>query len=433
MTLAAVERLPVELLQPIFAASGYNFALLQASRILGVQLSSNYVYHNVCDYYLTGQCDDYTMRSAAQSAIFASRWMTWPFFKSWILRTYGGNGCLCGLTPEEGCFDAQWPPKFADATSMVFSRSHLPRLAFVRCRLPKKLLAGPWTEDKIQFLRFLLWTTSMTVDWRDPETSQVVKAGRRRAFLENNLEAVELFNSNRRLGRPPSLEIVRYAVAEASCTRSVIYDTLRSAYRWSSQGDTWDYSTLYQWCDQHIWDNDVRGVWLRGMLQVLEHAELGTFDKSNHRDVLFNKIVEGAVHAYGDQFQDELIRNELPWNKVIVTRGWLIVGSLLPTHHRVAHQIHWTQVMQQAGPRLGGIFIERRQIGWFYWSRHDTQKRGVHRVTREDLADFWKHRIGHYETITGFCRNGRGAFAVRLEMWIPSTDSASDWNGMVSR
>lgn len=74
---------------------------------------------------------------------------------------------------------------------------------------------------------------------------------------------------------------------------------------------------------------------------------------------------------------------------------------------------------------------ERRQIGWFYWSRHDTQKKGVHRVTREDLADFWKHRNGDYTTTTGQCRNGRGAFAVRLEMWIPSTKTTSDWNGML--
>lgn len=76
---------------------------------------------------------------------------------------------------------------------------------------------------------------------------------------------------------------------------------------------------------------------------------------------------------------------------------------------------------------------ERRQIGWFYWSRHDTQKMGVHRVTRENLGDFWKHRNGQYKTITGLCRNGRGSFAVRLEMWIPGTDTSSDWNGMLSR
>lgn len=352
MSLAAIERLPLELLQPIFASSGYNLALVQSSHVLGTQLSSEYVFYNTCDYYLTEHCEDYAVRSAAQSVIFASKWMTWSFFKSWITRTYEGSGCLCGSRLEEGCFDAQWPPTFENATSMVFSRSHLPRLAFVRCRLPKKLLSGPWTSDKVQFLRFLLWMTSMTVDWRNPETCQITKEGRRQAFLENNLEAVELFNNNRRLGKPPTLDTVQFAATEANCSRSIIYDTLRSAYRWCPPRESWNNPVLYQWCDERIGENDIRGIWLRGMLKVLHHSELGIYDKSKERDVLFGRIVDEAAAAYGSEFEDNLIKNELPWNKVVATRGWLIVGSLLPTHHRVAHQIHWTQVMQQAGPRM---------------------------------------------------------------------------------
>ena len=314
--MAAIERLPVELLQPIFASSGYNLAITQASDILGAQLSSEYVYHKICDYYLASHCDNYMVRSAAQTAIFASKWMTWTFFKSWIIRSYESKGCLCGLTAEEGCFDPQWPPNFEDATSMVFSRSHLPRLAFIRGRIPKKLLCGPWTSDKVQFLRFLLWTTSMTVDWKDPEVLQIALSGRQQAFLEGNLEAVELFNHNRRLGRPPTLATVLFAVTEAGCDRSIVYDTLRSAYRWSSESQAWDYTALYQWCDERIWNNDSRGVWLRGVLQSLRHSELGTFDKSMDRDVLFGKIVDAAAEAYSSDFSDELVRNELPWNKV---------------------------------------------------------------------------------------------------------------------
>ncbi len=316
MSLAAIERLPIELLQPIFASSGYNLALVQASHVLGTRLSSEYVFNNTCNYYLTELCDDYAVRSAAQSAIFASKWMTWSFFKSWIIGTYESNGCLCGSNLDEGCFDAQWPPNFEEATSMVFSRSHLPRLAFVRCRIPKKLLSAPWTSEKVRFLRFLLWVTSMTVDWRDPEMYQLAKEGRRQAFLENNLEAVELFNNNRRLGKPPTLETVRFAVTQANCNRSIIYDTLRSTYRWSSSRETWNNEDLYQWCDERIWNNDIKGVWLRGMLEALNHGELGTYDKTKERDILFDRIVGGAAEAYGNKFDDALIINELPWNKV---------------------------------------------------------------------------------------------------------------------
>lgn len=315
MTLAPIERLPIELLQPIFASSGYNLALVQASDVLGARLSSDYVCNATCDYYLKGICDDYSVRSAAQSAIFASKWMTWAFFKDWTIRTWKSSGCLCGLTLEEGCFDAQWPPDFEDATSMVFSRSHFPRLAFIRCRLPKKLLAGPWTPDKIQFLRFLLWTTSMTVDWKDTESRVLATQGRQQAFYEDNLEAVEIFNHNRRLGRAPTLELVFFA-AEAGCSRSIIYDTLRSTFGWSSRNKAWDLSKLNQWCDERIWDGDARGVWLKGVLQSLRYSQLGTYDKSIGRDSLFGQVVDAAAEAYNEKFDDQLIKRDLPWNKV---------------------------------------------------------------------------------------------------------------------
>ena len=313
---AAIERLPVEILQPIFALSGYNLALIQASQILGARLSSEYVYNGACNYFLAGTCDDYVVRSAAQSSIFASKWMTWTFLKRWITKTCESSGCLCGRTPDESCFDAQWPPNFENATSMVFSRSHLPRLAFIRCRLPKKLLAGPWTPDKVQFLRFLLWVTSMTVDWRDSESYTLAIEGRRQAFLEDNLAAAELFNHNRRLGRPPTLETVHFAAKEASCSRSVIYDTLRSVYVWSSRSDTWDLGPLFQWCDERISDNDPKGMWLRGVLQSLLHSKSGSLQSATCSAILFDMITDTTAAAHSEDFNDEFVRNALPWNQV---------------------------------------------------------------------------------------------------------------------
>lgn len=313
MILAGIERLPVEILQPVFVLSGYNPALARASHILGARLSSEYMYDKTCDFHLTNTCDDYFNRSAAQTAIFASKWMTWDFFKCWIIRTYEAPGCLCGQTPDQGCFDAQWPPDFENSTSMIFSRSHFPRVAFIRGRLPKKLLAGPWTSEKVQFLRFLLWLTSMSVDWKDPESRVLAVQGRRQAFLENNLEAVELFNHNRRLGRPPTMDTLYFAVKDAGCSRSIIYDTLRSIYVWTTRKETLDHAPLLQWCDERIWENDTKGVWLRGVLQCLIHAEVG---KSHDVDSLFSTIVGTAVEAYGESFDDTLITKALPWNKV---------------------------------------------------------------------------------------------------------------------
>jgi hypothetical protein len=167
----------------------------------------------------------------------------------------------------------------------------------------------------------------MTVDWRDPESHRLAIQGRRQAFLENNLEAVELFNHNRRLGRPPTLETVHFAAKEASCSRSIIYDTVRSVYVWSPGSDTWDYGPLIQWCDERIWDNDAKGKWLRGVLQSLLHSQSGSLQGATCSERLFDMITDTAATAYSEDFDDEFVRNDLPWNKVRYTFFYMRTGS----------------------------------------------------------------------------------------------------------
>ncbi|KAF2126716.1 hypothetical protein P153DRAFT_68590 [Dothidotthia symphoricarpi CBS 119687] len=333
MKSSPLERLPTELTQSIFLYSGLNMAMAQASHCIGRHLSNEYMYNAVCDQYLTTNLDDRVEQSKAQTAIFASPWMTWTFFKKWIIRTYESKGCLCGLTPDEGCVDEQWPPNFEDATTMVFSRGHLPRLAFIHGRLPTKLLHKPWTEDKIQFLRFLLWLTSMTVDWKDPEVYRLVSEGRRQAFLDQNLEAVELFNHNRRLGKPPCLSAVRFAVTDAGCNRSIVYDTILSAYLWGLRGHSWQCSELDKWCENRIRVGDSKGQWLKTMLDecrrsLYRGATHWTYDGtqwrpeapqaggSSQNDCHHDPDFDIKAGDYEGGPTDTLVVHKLAWNKV---------------------------------------------------------------------------------------------------------------------
>lgn len=319
MGIAPIENLPVEILQPIFFASGFNVALLRASDRIALQLSSEYVYNSTCDHYLTSVFGNRVQQSAVQTSIFASRWMTWAFFKSWIIRRFGPKGCLCDASPDEGCFDAQWPPDFEDTTTMVFSRSHLPRLAFVKGRIPKKLLQGPWTQDKIQFLRFILWITSMTVDWRDPETRQLAINGRRQAISERNLEAVELFNHNYRLGKAADLSTLRFAVLGAGCDRSIVYDILAAANMWGKRGFSWDCVELDQWCKDRNKEGDPKGQWLRTKLDeglaIRNHGQIGEGERSLSTSAIDGKL-DPMTGDYDGGIGDRLVVNNLQWNKV---------------------------------------------------------------------------------------------------------------------
>jgi hypothetical protein len=316
MSISRLESLPVELLQPIFFWSGYNVALLQASQRISARLSSEYVYDAACTYHLTSVLDDRTAQTAAQTCIFASRWMTWGLFKSWLTRTYETNGCLCGLTRDEGCFDAQWPPNFENATEMVFTRSHLPRLAFIRARIPMKLLCGPWTSDKIQFLKFLLWLTSMTVDWNNDEVHQTAIKGRLQAMREQNLEAVELFNHNRRLGKFATSETVRFAVIEAGCNRSIVFDTISTAAKWGSVV-SWECEKLDGWCEERIKVGDPKGQWLRKILEKLRTTEQLRNDYSGSVAKWSANIdLDSSADNYDGGVEDQLVVRPNKWNQV---------------------------------------------------------------------------------------------------------------------
>jgi hypothetical protein len=309
MPLPGIEKLPVELLQPIFFSSGHNIALLQASDRIAARLSSDYVYHATCCRYLKDVLDDRIIQTAAQTYIFARRWMTWAFFKSWIVRAYASSGCLCGLTPDQGCFDAQWPPNFENATEMVFSRSHLPRLAFVKARIPRKLLRGPWTLDKVQFLQFLLWITSMSVDWQDMDVRKTAIAGRLQAIKERNVEAVELFNHNRRLGKVADLSLVRFAVLECGCNRSIVYDLLFTATMWGTV-TLWDCAELDTWCQERIKANDPKGKWLDIKLKELRiHRPPGKIYLPGNR-------LDSKAGDYDGSADDQLVVKQHKWNQV---------------------------------------------------------------------------------------------------------------------
>lgn len=305
MGIGGIEKLPVELLQPIFIASGCNLSLLQVSPYIASRLSSEYIYNAAANYYIKDQKSG-TDRFAAQTYIFASKWMTWAFFQSWIVRTFKSSGCLCGADEYEPCFDAQWPPEFHDATRMVFSRSHLPRLAFVKGRLPKKLLRGPWTQDKIQFLRFLLWTTSMTVNWGDEASALTALSGRNDAMMEGNLEAIELFNHNRRLGKAADLSTIRFAVIDAGCNRSIVYDTMLAADSWG--GIRGSCEELDKWCLDRIAQGDPKGQWVKSKLE-----ELWINDCDDYQE----RRLDPQTGSYDGGENDQLIVHDLEWNKVI--------------------------------------------------------------------------------------------------------------------
>ncbi|KAL6158004.1 hypothetical protein ACJBU6_03812 [Exserohilum turcicum] len=211
----------------------------------------------------------------------------------------------------------------------------------------------------------------MSVDWNDPETAKIAVEGRRQAILKRKLEAVELFNHNRRLGKPPSLDTLCFAVTEAGCDRSIVFDTLLTTNIWSNKKRARYSETLHQWCDTQMEADNPKGLWL---FQKLEESRIFR----NRKEEIGGR--EACLYLefgnYDGGPQDQLIVNDLEWNKPYYLFGWFTVAP-------------------------------------------DSNRFGIHGVKRDDLEDYWRHFYGTRHLCKGTTVQDSRSTNLWLDMWIP--------------
>lgn len=170
----------------------------------------------------------------------------------------------------------------------------------------------------------------MTVDWADRDTRKLALEGKNDAILTRNLEVVELFNHNRRLGKAPGLKQVRFAVMDGSCDRSIVYDIITTARTWGLRGNNWNCEKLDQWCEIMIEQGNPKGKWLK-----IKLAELRTTYGTGNAVWANGAGEHGAIHGYTDPKTgdydhiegDKLVIRPLKWNQVSTlefrtSHGW---------------------------------------------------------------------------------------------------------------
>lgn len=166
----------------------------------------------------------------------------------------------------------------------------------------------------------------MTVDWADHESRKLTLEAKKEAVLTGNLEVVELFNHNRRLGRAPNLNMVRFAVFEGNCNRSIVYDTMAAARTWSLRGNGWNDEELDKWCEERIKNRDPKGDWLKVKLQELRATKRPVNESSNGghgEDVMLGQM-QPKTGDYDGVDGDKLVISPLKWNQVSISnyRTW---------------------------------------------------------------------------------------------------------------
>jgi hypothetical protein len=275
--LAPIERLPTEITQDIFLQS-LNLSFPRASLSISQKLNDLYIYNTVADHAF--KFKDPFPRKVPESVVenqtqlFSMRWMTWDFFTQYLSRHVKSKSCGCPIGikchDKAGCGGQDSSEN--QASKYSYNEIYLPGIPDIRCSLPTKLTRGPFTDDKISFLLCLLRISKMSVDWANKDAVRIASLGKREAIMERNLDAVHMFSRVRRLGKAPNLKLVKFAVMEAGCDRSIVLNLMTAAKEWGHR--RWNDVELDAWVARQEAKGNPKGKWLRIKLDEVRYGRM---------------------------------------------------------------------------------------------------------------------------------------------------------------
>jgi hypothetical protein len=261
-----LEQLPSEILQEIFVHSG-NLSLPLASVGLKSQLSSQHLYSLLTARVMEPMAGTEPSHAdfAAARRLFESRFMTWQFWKAYIDEAFG----LATVASHQ-----QASPDAADPSSSVVADSlpqaptpsggsvehykrktqqHLPGLSIIP---PRKLLHGPWTEDKTCFLTVLARPNILAESGPD---SELALEGLTQAVAEGAVEAVSglLF-----VGVMADTELLCKAVLDHGCVQRIVELLVQHGQGALNLLEP----TIWTWADKARKKGDAKGKWLKEYL-----------------------------------------------------------------------------------------------------------------------------------------------------------------------
>lgn len=280
--LSRLEELPIELLQIIFLES-MNVALPRSSPHLAAMLSDEHtrLEFSLRAFYCNGLLlnDNSADMPRLHSELLACRFFTWSYFQVILRRVHERYVKEHKLLDDEhlsACSNIFCPHSFfpvaADDWKVdLWKVEHTPYLQMGAFQIPEKVLHGPWTSDKVEFLSLLVKLNGR-VDWEDTSTGEVATQGLYDAIRQGSTEAVEeLFHENIRV--IPKTEMVRVAVMDCDFDERMVYSLLCHADCDDGDVDYYD-SKLWAWIEHASSSGDPKGALLKEMLLQADKRDL---------------------------------------------------------------------------------------------------------------------------------------------------------------
>lgn len=270
------------MVQAIFVQSG-NLALPLSSPDLVAQLSGRQLQWeltcNTLSLVVSPSDDTVTNATSTElsdaTRLLNSRFMTWKFFQSWL--DHESDARNLDISEPRVSSDEPWHSRYADIWVALRPSSRL--------SLPTKIVRGPWTGDRISFLKtFSLYPDACSTPL-DGIVAEVAHEGFEQAIEEQCLEVIKLL---RKLQVRPDQELLRKAVIDHGCDKSIVLYLLQwfvvDIMRRNIAAATNTASTilrpevdfldpmLWAWTEKAKAVGDAKGEWLTAILRRLSNA-----------------------------------------------------------------------------------------------------------------------------------------------------------------
>jgi len=298
--LSALEELPTEILQEIYRWSR-NLNLPLSSPHISLKLSSNIVYTWTCDYAFYNPWPVRSpIRTEVQQQLFSRRWMTWQFFKQYLIRFDHPDACMCWhILLGQQCDGQRYPSCLFSLPTRACRGGRLNNqigIKSISCPIPTKLTRGPFLPDKVAFLQFLLKETTMSIDRADREAIRTATRGRREAIRDRKYDVSYLFAHSRRLGNAVTLELIKFAIIDCNCDRSIVFDLMIAAKE--SKWSWWNDVELDAWVARQEAAGNPKGRWLKVKLEELRGGQWPKLETANYEAADVLQILPVSLPRY---------------------------------------------------------------------------------------------------------------------------------------
>lgn len=144
----------------------------------------------------------------------------------------------------------------------------------------------------------------MSIDRADKEAIRIATRGRLEAIRDRCYDAAYLFAHSRRLGSAVSLELIKFAVVDCGCDRSIVFDLMIAAKE--SKMSRWNDVQLDAWAAQQEASGNPKGKWLKKKLEEVRSGQWPDPETANYPPVDVLQIRPVTLHRLARTTQRDL-------------------------------------------------------------------------------------------------------------------------------